>query len=216
MLRRRQPALLLVLFAWLLLIVPGCPPAENGGGKAPAGGTKSSEGQAAKTGEATEEELEAELEPFDAPPLAELDKSAEWEDMPVRNAYELYKDHLAQSEPLVSVEEALSLRNTSPENNEKIISALGRPPGSDAAVGWDRGITRAIGADIKSSNPLMISSSAEFEVLGLTGFGMFSFDWNFKPFAMSAFRRFAGLNNSSRGLQDCFQVRTSFGRLVQQ
>ena len=31
----------------------------------------------------------------------------------------------------------------------------------------------------------MGSSAVEFEVSSLTGFGLFSFDWNFKPFAVS-------------------------------
>jgi peptide/nickel transport system substrate-binding protein len=178
--RRQHPALSVCFFTWLLLILPGCPPPDEGGeGGAPSGDPSGTTGEA--------EEQEVLLEPFDAPPLDELEAQVEWEEMPVRNAYDLYKEHLAQSEPPVSVEEALELRNDSPEANETIISTLGRPPASDAEVGWDRGMTRAIPSDIKSSNPLMISSTAEFEVLGLTGFGLFSFDWNFEPFAMEEY-----------------------------
>ena len=77
------------------------------------------------------------LEPFDPPTLEELEASVEWEEMPVVDTYELYKEHLAQKEQLVSVEEALAMRNDSPEANEKIISALGRPPESDGDVDWN-------------------------------------------------------------------------------
>src|SRR5690606_24618302 len=79
--------------------------------------------------------------------------------------------------------------NNSPESNDKIISALGRPPASDSDVGWDRELTRAIPSDIKSSNPLMQSSTSEFEVVGLTSFGLFSFDWDFTPFAAESYVR---------------------------
>ncbi|MEZ6146457.1 MAG: ABC transporter substrate-binding protein [Planctomycetaceae bacterium] len=115
--------------------------------------------------------------------LEALDEMVEWEEMPVADTYELYKEHLAESQPLVTVEAALEIHNTSPEANEKILSALGRPPESDSDVGWDRTITRALPADVKSTNPLMISSTAEFEVLGLTNAGLFTFDWNFTPYA---------------------------------
>lgn len=181
---RRHATLSLVWLVGLVLLIPGCPPpADNGGSNAPSGEASTGSGESSTSGAAAPTEPEVLLEPFDPPPLAELEASVEWEEMPVADMYELYKEHLAQSEPQVSADEALRLKNDSPDANEKIISALGRPPGSDGDVGWDRTITRAIPSDVKSTNPLMISSTAEFEVLGLTGFGLFTFDWNFIPYA---------------------------------
>jgi peptide/nickel transport system substrate-binding protein len=37
--------------------------------------------------------------------------------------------------------------------------------------------------DLGSTNPIMISTSAEFDILGLTGFGLFSFGRDLEPFA---------------------------------
>ncbi|MBX3438533.1 MAG: peptide ABC transporter substrate-binding protein [Planctomycetaceae bacterium] len=163
--------------AFCLLILSGCPKApqesEGPSGSEATGATNAS-------ADSTPDVI---LEPYDPPTLEELNASVEWEDMPVADTYQLYKEHLAQSQPLVTVEEALRLRNDSPEANEKIISALGRPPVSDGDVGWDRTMTRAISRDIKSTNPLMISASEEFELAGLTGFNLFTFDWNFTPYA---------------------------------
>ncbi len=164
------------VLACFLLILSGCP-------SPPDDDANPAEGDSGSDAAATDGEPETLLEPFDPPTLDELDASVEWEEMPVVDVYELYKEHLAKTEPLVSAEEALQVENTSPEANEKIVSALGRPPTSDGVVGWDRGMARAIPSDVKSTNPVMISSTAEFEVLGLTGFGLFTFDWNFTPYA---------------------------------
>jgi peptide/nickel transport system substrate-binding protein len=119
--------------------------------------------------------------------LAELEreKKIEWVDRPVVDSLELlrkFQDEPGQ-QPLVSVEEALKLRNDSPEDNQKILSALGRLPNSDSEANYDAEINRHIGGDLNSTNPILASSAIESEVLGLTGFGLFSFDWNFEPFA---------------------------------
>src|SRR5690606_23150832 len=114
-------------------LMPGCPPSEEESGSATSDG----------------EAPEVLLEPFDPPSLEELNSSVEWEQMPVADTYEMYKEHLAGSEPLVSAEEALGLKNDSSEANEKILSALGRPPAADSDVGWDRAMSRAISRDIK-------------------------------------------------------------------
>ncbi len=164
------------VLACFLLILSGCPSPPDDDAS-PTGDDSGSNAAAA------DGEPETLLEPFDPPTLDELEATVEWEERPVVDVYELYKEHLAKTEPLVSAEEALQLKNDSPKANEKIVSALGRPPASDDAVGWDRGMARAIRSDVKSTNPLMISSTAEFEVLGLTGFGLFTFDWNFTPYA---------------------------------
>ncbi len=124
------------------------------------------------------------LEPFEAPPLAVLDAKAGWIDRPVLDSMQLLREHQKKlGPPLVSVPEALALQNDSPENNKKILSAMGRLPANDAEVDWEAAILRHTLADVKSTNPLMISSTIEFEVTGLTSFGLFGFDWEFKPHA---------------------------------
>ncbi|WP_278467281.1 peptide-binding protein [Gimesia maris] len=145
-------------------------------------------GPATEEAEDTEKEAETKevlLEPFDAPKLADLDAQVEWEEQPVLDSLELLRERQSQEKPLVSVDEALKLKNTNQEINEKILSVLGRLPKNDEEVDWGATINRHVGADLKSTNPIMGSSAVEFEVSSLTGFGLFSFDWNFKPFAVS-------------------------------
>ncbi|MBX3415295.1 MAG: peptide ABC transporter substrate-binding protein [Pirellulales bacterium] len=126
------------------------------------------------------------LEPFDAPTLAELNDKVSWIDHTPVDSLEQYKTYLAQQPKLATVEEALKLRNTSEEANDKILSALGRPPESDADVNYNATINRWLRGDVKSTNPIMISSTAEFDVIGMTGAGLFGFDWNMTPFAVSS------------------------------
>lgn len=123
------------------------------------------------------------LQPFDPPSLEELEAKVEWEEQPVLDSLELMRERQAGEPLLATVEEALALRNTSPEANAKILSALGRMPADDAQVHWDATIYRHTASDVKSTNPLMISSTTEFDISGLTSFGLFGFDWNFRPFA---------------------------------
>lgn len=129
------------------------------------------------------EDVEVLLKPFEAPPLEQLDSRIEWEERPVLDPLVLLRERQSTEEVLATVEEALSLRNTSADANAKILSALGRLPATDADVDWDATMIRHTRADVKSTNPIMISSTAEFEVTGLTGFGLFSFDWDFNPLA---------------------------------
>lgn len=157
-----------------LAILSGCPTAPNY--KVPE--------QAAKEGEqSAESEKGPQLEPFDAPTLAELDAKADWQDQPVIDIMERFLKYKAENPPLVSVEEALKLKNDSNENNDKILSALGQPPKSESEVNDNAEIKRHIGGDINSTNPIMSSSVSDAEVNGLTGTGFFSFDWNMEPFA---------------------------------
>ena len=67
------------------------------------------------------------IEPFTPPPIAELDKTVEWINNPVQSGMEIMrKKQEALGPPPVSVEEALKLRNDSPENNAKILGTLSR------------------------------------------------------------------------------------------
>jgi peptide/nickel transport system substrate-binding protein len=120
---------------------------------------------------------------FTPPPLSELDGKAEWIDRPVLDSMVLLKEKQAGETPSVSAEEALALKNDSPESNTKILSALGRLPADDKAVDWDAEIVRHSAFDVKSTNPLLTSSTTESDINGMCAFGLFSFDWNFKPFA---------------------------------
>lgn len=189
----RSLCYVLMVFALLGAGLPGCGSsdqeaqvAEPEVGQAPAG--DHAEGGAAepKTAAAegqTEEAEEVLLQSFDPPSLAELDAQAEWEDQPVRDAFELLRQRQAGEKPLATVEAALAIQNDSDEANNKIISALGRLPEQDSQVNWDATMTRHMRADVKSTNPILASSVQDLDVNGLTSFGLFSFDWNLEAFA---------------------------------
>lgn len=123
------------------------------------------------------------LEPFDAPPLADLDAKADWQDQPVLDSMKLLRDRQAKEKVLATVTEAMGLRNTSATTNEKISSAIGRLPESETDVNWDAAIIRHYVADVRSTNPIMQSSTIEQEVLSLIGIYPFAYDWNFNPYA---------------------------------
>src|SRR5262249_834502 len=119
----------------------------------------------------------------DAPPLAEIDAKADWVDQPVLDGLELLRERQAKETPLATVAEALQLKNDSAQNNAKIASAMGRLPEKPEQVDWDATINRYIEIDVKTVNPILTSTVSEVDVSGLTGFGMFGFDWNMTPFA---------------------------------
>jgi peptide/nickel transport system substrate-binding protein len=123
------------------------------------------------------------IEPFDPPPLEELEATVEWIELPVLDSIELLRRRQEKEPVLATVGEALKLRNDSPEANKKILGALGRLPEKDEDVDYDATIIRHTPVDVRSTNPLMASSTTEFEVDDLTGFGLFGFDWSFNLFA---------------------------------
>jgi peptide/nickel transport system substrate-binding protein len=124
------------------------------------------------------------VKPFDPPTLAEIISGNEWADKPVLDAVELMRKRQADEQPLATPAAALALKNSSAANNNKIISAMGRLA-QEGEVNFAAEWNRHTAGDIKSTNPLMISSTAEFDVAGLTNMGLFGFDWNFVPFASS-------------------------------
>ena len=126
----------------------------------------------------------APLEPFAAPLLTELDQEASWIDRPVQDGLALLRQSQAGETVRGTVAEALALRNDSADANATILSVLGRLPKPDVAELSAR-IDRHVGGDLGSTNPIMISTSAEFDILGLTGFGLFSFGRDLEPFATS-------------------------------
>lgn len=124
------------------------------------------------------------IAPFTPPALAELEKSVQWEDGPVVDAMERLRQAKAKEPPLVTIPEALALKNDSPENNRKIysaLSALAAPDGSN--VNYDTTMNRALMLDLSAMNPLLASSVSEAEIGGLMAFNLFTFDWNMIPFA---------------------------------
>jgi peptide/nickel transport system substrate-binding protein len=135
-------------------------------------------------GEASKADLDAPLlEPFDPPSLAELEASVEWFDQPVEDGIENLRTRQAGEAVLATVSEALALRSTSPENNAKILSAMGRLPANDAEIDYDATLNRLMRAEVNTTNPLKYSTVYDGYVTGLLYSGLFSFDWNFRPFA---------------------------------
>jgi peptide/nickel transport system substrate-binding protein len=125
------------------------------------------------------------IEPFDPPPLAEIEKKVEWADNPIRDAQRDLKklqEQEAKDRPPLSVEEALALENTGPQANQKIVTALGRLPPDDSAVDWNGGMTHHMRGDVKSTNPILSSSVYDVDLLNLAYEGLMSFDWELKPF----------------------------------
>ncbi|MCA9040520.1 MAG: peptide-binding protein [Planctomycetaceae bacterium] len=145
--------------------------------------TATKEGEENKPAEQVPGKLKNSLiDQFDPPSLEELNASVTWKDMPVLDGMELMRERQAKEEVLATVEEAKKLKNDSDEANKKIISAMGRGPTSESEVDYEAVWNHHVGSDAKSTNPLMASSTIEFDVGGLTGFDLFSFDWNFTPF----------------------------------
>ncbi|HZZ28177.1 MAG TPA: ABC transporter substrate-binding protein [Pirellulales bacterium] len=113
--------------------------------------------------------------------LAELDKSVEWVDKPVYDSLKLLADDLVQHPPLVSAAEALKLKNDSPQNNEKIISALGRLPAGGEKPDDHARIMRYLIGDINSANPVMEDTIYEATVLAQSKFGLMIYNWKMQP-----------------------------------
>ena len=175
---------------WCLLLLPAMPATfgcsksepEESTGAVKVEGSGSGEAPAAAVGAPGEG-----LKPFTAPPLAEIDAKAEWVDMPVDDSLELLKKEWAKTKPAVTTPAALALRNNSEKENTEILDALGRPPVSDSEVDYESTITRFMKGDVKSTNPIMYNSVEEGDVNSLTSYGLFGFDWNFRPFAAKEF-----------------------------
>jgi peptide/nickel transport system substrate-binding protein len=127
------------------------------------------------------------VEPFAPPPLAEIDKTAEWTDHPLMDGMEiLRKKQEQEGPPPLTVEQALALRNDSVDNNEKILNTLGRlAPADGNGVDYESTWVRHVGGDLKSSNPLLMSSITEFEYQALTAFGYLGMDQDLNYFAPS-------------------------------
>jgi peptide/nickel transport system substrate-binding protein len=133
-------------------------------------------------------------EAFSPPSLADLDRDAKWIDRAVKDGLVVLRTAQAAETPLCTAAEALALENDSAAANAKILSGLGRLPEGDAADLAAR-IDRHVTGDLGSTNPIMISTSAEFDILGL-----FSFGRDLEPFATA--ETVASWQTSADGLLD--------------
>jgi peptide/nickel transport system substrate-binding protein len=120
--------------------------------------------------------------PFSPPPLADLEKQVKWIDKPVLDSLELLRERQKTEAVALTSAQALGLKNNSRKENASILSAMGRLPATDAEINWNASINRHSGGDINSTFPLFLSSTAEFDIQGFTGFNMFGFDWTFRNF----------------------------------
>lgn len=128
------------------------------------------------------------IKPFTPPTLAELDTTVQWVDGPIVDAMERLREAKAKEPPLVTVPEALAMKNDSPEANKKIysaLSALAPPDGKD--VDFDATMSRALIGDLSAMNPILSNTVSEAEISGLIGFNLFGFDWNMIPFALKEY-----------------------------
>ncbi len=137
-------------------------------------------------------------------------EAAEWVDKPVRDAIDAMRSRQAElPPPELSVEEALAARNEYPENpeiNDQILRTLGQmPPVDEAKIEFDSTFVRHVAGDLKSTNPIMVSSTTEFEYAGLTGFEYLSFDDKFDYFAPAD--TVVSWQQSADGLMDKFVLR---------
>lgn len=151
----------------LSLLLAGCGPKTTQPNPAKSGSDANSESSSGSAEVADTTETNSLLVPFDPPPLQQLRDSNEWEVMPVVDALDLLATQKKDEPALVSVDEALQLKNDSNEANDKIISALSQLPTADAEVDYDTTIVRHSPMALKSTNPLMVSSVSEFEVMDL-------------------------------------------------
>lgn len=146
------------------------------------------------------------IAPFTPPPLAEIDKTAEWIDRPVLDGAEILRKKQETLQATVTPEEALKLRNDSPENNQKILMALGRlAPADGEGVNYDSTWVRHVSGDLKSSNPLLKSSITEFEFVALTALQLLAYDQDINYFASKAFVR--SWQTSKDGMMDKIVLR---------
>lgn len=119
-------------------------------------------------------------EGFKLPTLEELEK-LQWKDGPVKDSFEIGRERSSKIKPLVSVEEALKLKNDSEENNAKILSALCQYPKSDDEVDWDATFNRHSAAP-NALNPLLANSKYEQWMVSMIAIGLFDFDHQLQPF----------------------------------
>lgn len=117
--------------------------------------------------------------PFTAPSLDDLEAKVQqqggWINQEVLNSDDLLREYLNSKPAPTTVAEALKLKNTDEKNNNLIRYTLGRlPENEEPEVNYEATMTRHSMVDVKSVNPLMMSSSMEFDICGLISIGVLS------------------------------------------
>ena len=135
-------------------------------------------------------------EAFVPPAAAELDRLV-WIDRPVKDGLAVLREELAAGE--AGDERALAAPNDSPAANGRILAAIARLPEAGEAD-LEATLVRHLRTDPVSLNPIMRATPAEFEVVGLTEFRLFSFDRRLEPFATA--ETVASWQSSADGLID--------------
>ncbi|HEY2826336.1 MAG TPA: ABC transporter substrate-binding protein [Pirellulales bacterium] len=173
------------------LTKPPPPSAESPSAAQPTEPTSSDQSTAAQPAVSSSDTPAASAhpeEPFHRPAtLVELDKTIEWEDRPVRDSMKLLTDDLAKNPLLVSVEQALAMKNDSTEDNQKILSVLGRLPAGNQQPNWNANITRYLIMDMNSMNPILVDTAYEMWVAQIYVPYIIAFDWNMQPYADADF-----------------------------
>ena len=107
----------------------------------------------------TKEDVEfvlGDLIPEFNPPTQEELAETEWTDKPVVDVYQLMADRKESEVAMMTAAEALAIRNNTPEENDKIVSAMGTLA-ADGEIDYSAEWNRHTAGDIRSTNPLMIS-----------------------------------------------------------
>jgi peptide/nickel transport system substrate-binding protein len=123
-------------------------------------------------------------EPKDwTPPTLEELRKLEWKDGRITTSEQLEKERAAAVQRQISEAEALALANDGKAANDKILSALGRPPKSDEEVDWDATINRVADGAPNTLNYVLSSSLYETQMCTLLSPELFNFDHQMRPFA---------------------------------
>ncbi len=123
------------------------------------------------------------VDPFTPPTIEVLDANAKWFSQPVEDGLELLRKYQAEHPRQTQTQSALTLENKSPADNRRILDGLGRLPQNDSEVDWDATFNQHSTMNVNGLNPLLASSIADQDVLGLTGLALTTVDWTMRPFA---------------------------------
>lgn len=199
----RSTVLPLLACAAVGLMLAGCP--RGGDPAASSGGTATAENGTVETVDVAAvfddsllddplrglelPEIPTETIPRDGfePPetLEALLDAHDWEDGPVSSGLERLRK-IQPDEPLIPIGQAVGMPNDSPEANEKLLSAFGIYPESEDEVDYDARFTMHFASDAKTTNPLLISSKYDQELVGFIGVGLFGFDYALDLYADEA------------------------------
>ena len=120
---------------------------------------------------------------FEAPAtLDELKAGFEWEDGRIADGVAVIEE-TARTEPPIPMDEAIGLENDSAKANAKLLKAFGQYPQDESEVDYDARFVMHFSADAKTTNPILISSKYDQDLLGLTGIGLIGTDYQMQPYA---------------------------------